>query len=162
MAAFGRILWRLIVVFVGLLFALAAAMIVLVVAMAQRLAPHMDTLAAIIDALLFGWFETLPVLIVSSFLALPIFVVAVLLAEGFRWRGWIYHAGVGTFSVASSIAVVHPQNFAEAPPFPTLLASGAVAGLVYWLVAGRSAGFFRPVSLEADISGRQRRASDEP
>ena len=151
MAAFGRILWRLLVVFVGLLLASAASMAVVVVAVAQRFPAQDDPVVAIIDILLYSWFEAGPMLVAAGATTAPVFVLAALVAEGFHLRDWLYHAGMGTLSAAVSTTVVHTDSFAAAPPFAVLLAAGAVAGLVYWLVAGRGAGFFRPMASQQDM-----------
>ncbi len=150
MAAFGRILWRLLVVFVGLVLASAASMAVVVMAVAQRFSPQDDPVVAVVDILLYSWFEAVPMIVAAGSTTAPVFVLAALVAEGFRLRDWLYHAGMGTLSAAVSTVVVYADGFAATPSFAVLLAAGAVAGLVYWLVAGRGAGFFRPMASQED------------
>jgi hypothetical protein len=70
-----------------------------------------------------------------------------LLAEVFAIRSWMYHAGNGGLSAAVSLVSIggfdKDYDLSNAP----LIAVGAgiVAGFAYWLVAGWSAGFWKPV-----------------
>jgi hypothetical protein len=71
-----------------------------------------------------------------------------LIAEAFAWRSWIYHALNGGLSAAIGWALVQddPQRqygFLTEPK--AMVAAGLAGGLVYWLVAGWSAGFWKPV-----------------
>jgi hypothetical protein len=75
--------------------------------------------------------------------------VGELIAEGFAIRSWIYHALNGGLSAAIGWALVQddtqqqPYSFLTEPK--AMIAAGLAGGLVYWLVAGWTAGFWKPV-----------------
>jgi hypothetical protein len=79
------------------------------------------------------------------------------IAEAMGWRALVFHLGVGLAGAGAALAYGIIQAGNE-PPDPILLeepaftfyklavamAAGLAGGLVYWLVAGRSAGLLRP------------------
>ena len=79
-------------------------------------------------------------------------LIGILFAEMFGVRSWLFHAANGAIS-----AWLGAQLF---PPFPEgaalasfdvdlyILGAGLAGGLAYWLVAGWSAGFWKPVFAE--------------
>ncbi|MCB4769954.1 hypothetical protein LGR54_15155 [Ancylobacter sp. Lp-2] len=79
-------------------------------------------------------------------------LIGVLFAEMFGVRSWLFHVANGAIS-----AWLGAQLF---PPFPEgaalasfdvdlyILGAGLAGGLAYWLVAGWSAGFWKPVFAE--------------
>jgi hypothetical protein len=76
--------------------------------------------------------------------ALATALVAILLAELFRFRSWIYHVLAGGLAMGAAAAV---QGFdldlidIALPGFAvSLVAAGFVGGAVYWLLAGRRSG----------------------
>lgn len=80
-------------------------------------------------------------IIVAAIVAIPAFVV-IILAELFRWRSVFFYLIAGAL-IGLAIGLVqvdrmepHRENAAA-----LLAAVGAVGGFVYWLIAGRSAGF---------------------
>lgn len=67
-------------------------------------------------------------------------IVAVLIAEMFSIRSWVYHAiaGAGAALMPWSLA---PSSFdGQAFAVTQILAAGFIGGLTHWLVAGRSSG----------------------
>ena len=79
----------------------------------------------------------------------PVLVVAVF-TEIFGSRGWpLQAAGCGVLTAALPFAAL-PRTLAAsglpAPALAGLFVTGALAGSVYWLVGGRSAGRNRPLS----------------
>ncbi len=80
---------------------------------------------------------------VAVFVAVPAFVF-ILLAELFRWRSiFIYLAAGGLLGLSGSVLPIEdifPELQAD---MKMLAAAGVVGGFVYWLIAGRSAGFTR-------------------
>ena len=79
--------------------------------------------------------------VVAAIVAIPAFVV-IILAELFRWRSVFFYLIVSAL-IGLAIGLVqvdrmepHRENAAA-----LLAAVGAVGGFVYWLIAGRSAGF---------------------
>lgn len=71
-----------------------------------------------------------------SFLPAMIFAV---IAEVLGKRSWLFHA-IGGMAVAAAALAARPEDISRPGIFMIVLASGAVGGTVYWLVAGRSAG----------------------
>lgn len=73
--------------------------------------------------------------------------VGVLIAEAFAIRSWIFHAANGGISAWIGWSIM--QDVQEKYRFLTepkvMVAAGLAGGLVYWLIAGWSAGFWRPV-----------------
>ena len=71
-------------------------------------------------------------------------IVAMLIAEMFSIRSWIYHAAAGAGSALMPWSLA-PSSF-EGPAFtaPEVLAAGFVGGLAHWLIAGRKSGLGDP------------------
>jgi len=73
--------------------------------------------------------------------------IGVLIAEGFAIRSWIYHAingGLSSWVGWSLISDIRDEyHFLTNPT--VIVAAGLAAGFAYWLVAGWSAGFWKPV-----------------
>lgn len=82
-------------------------------------------------------------LVVAALVAVPAFIV-ILLAELFAWRSvFVYLAAGALIGLSGSILPIE-EIVPEAEPNMTMLAAaGLVGGFVYWLIAGRSAGFVR-------------------
>jgi hypothetical protein len=73
-------------------------------------------------------------------------LVAVILAEAFAWRSPFYYLAVGAvigFAGDRLSGFIGPVGIADRRPV-VYLAAGFVAGIVYWLIAGRRAGADRP------------------
>lgn len=74
--------------------------------------------------------------------------VAIIVAEVFRLRSWLFYAAAGALSGLTAMLALEHEAAADArfshPEAALFLACGLVAGLVYWLVAGRGAGSFMP------------------
>lgn len=71
-------------------------------------------------------------------------IVAVLIAEMFSIRSWVFHAAAGAGSALMPWTLA-PSSF-ESPNFtaPEILAAGCVGGLTHWLIAGRKSGLGDP------------------
>ncbi|MGH6924040.1 MAG: hypothetical protein ACRED5_09900 [Propylenella sp.] len=80
---------------------------------------------------------------VGAFAGIPALIMIVL-AEVFGWRSLILHLLVGA-GIGFVAFLAGPGGESAAPPGQLQLgaAAGAVAGFVYWLIAGRSAGQYR-------------------
>jgi hypothetical protein len=74
-------------------------------------------------------------------------LVGVLIAEAFAIRSWIYHAANG--GVSAWIGWTLMRDIQEQYRFLTepkiMVAAGLAGGLAYWLVAGWTAGFWKPI-----------------
>lgn len=146
MNRFGFLLLRLLRVALGFLIALAlAAAIVLVMDLNKGRVPEALAGAAIVGLLTFQAAAVLwPVILVEF------------VAEWRRWRSLLVH---GALALATAGAVLGWQVWqaGDEPPDPILgeepaftakklviyVMAGLAAGIVYWLVAGRSAGLDR-------------------
>ncbi|NBN66008.1 translation initiation factor IF-3 [Microvirga tunisiensis] len=77
--------------------------------------------------------------------------LAIVLAEAFRWRSFLYHVAVGGLIALALWGIGDigpiPDDAAGGsslrPGTTVALAAGFVAGAIYWLVAGRSSGTWR-------------------
>ncbi|TSJ63796.1 hypothetical protein FO470_00345 [Starkeya sp. 3C] len=73
--------------------------------------------------------------------------VGILFAEAFAVRSWIFHAANGAVSawLAASLFTPYPDTPVPFDGDLYIVGAGLAGGLVYWLVAGWSAGFWKPV-----------------
>jgi glucan phosphoethanolaminetransferase (alkaline phosphatase superfamily) len=140
--AFGRFLMRLLLVPLGGCIALVVAMMFVMVAHLNRIeAAAPDDPSGLLTLL------TAPMLALSvAYMMLPS-ILAVLIAEAFAIRSWMYHAAAGGLSALVSLATIGAFDKTYDLSDDPLIATGAgiVAGFAYWLVAGWSAGFWKPV-----------------
>jgi len=146
-----RLILRLFLVPLGGAVAVTVAMILLVVA-------HWHEFAALADARpdeqgywLLAFVLAGPVLafLLSLAVALTLLAAAVgvLISEAFAIRSWIYHAANGGLAAWIGWSLMQDtQNdyrFLAEPKI--LVAAGLAGGLAYWVVAGSTAGFWKPV-----------------
>jgi choline-glycine betaine transporter len=70
-----------------------------------------------------------------------------LIAEAFAFRSWIFHAANGGVSgwIGCSIMQDSDEKYRFLTEPKVMVAAGLAGGLVYWLIAGWSAGFWKPV-----------------
>ena len=146
-----RLVLRFILVPLGAAAALVAATAVIIIA-------HRNALLAVLDAdpqaqqdyfiaLLFGG-PLLAVLIsISAFYMLVPAAIGVLISEALAIRSSLFHAANGGLSTWLGWALT--QNIRDEYRFlaepRVLIAAGLLAGLVYWLVSGWTAGFWKPI-----------------
>jgi len=147
----ARLLLRVLLVPLG-------AVVAILVATAVMLVAHRNGIAAlanadpdaqdlwILDVLRAG--PLLAVLLSLTFaLASLAAAVGVLIAEAFAIRSWIYHAANGGLAAWIGWSLMNDVDaryrFLTEPKI--LVAAGLAGGLAYWLVAGWTAGFWKPV-----------------
>src|SRR5215831_7714163 len=142
MDSLGRLLLRFILVPLGYFVAVVVATLVIVLGSWKlgAAAAHPDTQAFAI----FGFVFAAPVLLVMllSLMWLPA-AIGILISEAFAIRSFIFHAGNGAVSAFigwSLFGYVDDTRIPLNEPLPVL-----AAGLVYWLIAGASAGFWKPL-----------------
>ena len=146
-----RFLLRFILVPLGAAVALAAAAAFVIIA-------HRNALLAVLDAdpqaqqdyftaLVFGGPLLALLLSIWAFYVFVPAAIGVLISEAFAIRSWIFHAANGGLSAWLGWTLT--QDIRDEYRFLTepriLVAAGLAAGLAYWIVAGWTAGFWRPV-----------------
>jgi hypothetical protein len=151
MESLARFILRLVLVPLGVAVALPVALTILltanwggIVALANA---NPDAQGSWFVAFLFAG----PVLaVLFSFvllMSLSAAAIGVLIAEAFALRSWIYHAANGGLSawigVAMTSDIQEKYRFLTEPK--VMVAAGLAGGLAYWLVAGWSSGFWKPV-----------------
>ena len=151
MGIVGRFILRLLLVPLGGAVATCIAALVLVVA-------HWNAFRALAEAspqaqeeYLFALFVAGPILatLLSMSAAMTFLpaAIGVLISETFAIRAWLYHAANGGLSAWIGWSLIHDMReeyrlFTE----PTaLVAAGIAGGFAYWLIAGWSAGFWKPI-----------------
>src|SRR5215471_3101634 len=80
------------------------------------------------------------------------YFLALLIAEFFAIRSWIYHVANGGLSAWIGGAMVNGPNDDYFTSPMLMVAAGLAAGLAYWLVAGWTSGFWKPVGQTASAS----------
>jgi len=77
-------------------------------------------------------------------------LIFALIAESFSLRNVLLHMFFGAASAVGGFALMWPSSPEDMDPerwadLGIIAAAGLVAGLIYWLIAGREAGFRRPL-----------------
>lgn len=70
-------------------------------------------------------------------------LVVLAVAELWEWRNWLFYALAGAVAALPVLAGVAQQSGTLSFHAATLIGAGLVAGIAYWLVAGRTAGLWR-------------------
>jgi hypothetical protein len=158
----GRLLLRLILVPLGAAMALAAAGALIVVTQWNAFHAVLAADPRAQQDYLFALIVAGPLLVsLMSTWAHYTFVPAlagVLVAETFAIRSWMFHAGNGALCAllgwTLTLDLRDQHHFLGNPTI--LVAAGIAAGFAYWLIAGWSAGFWKPVG------DRGRHAEERP
>ena len=152
MNAFGRLLLRFLVVPLGALAAITVAVLVVIVGEWQvilaEIAAQPQTQEANFIALMMLSPWIMLVLSGATMMILTPGAVGILIAEAFAIRAWWFHIANGIVSawVGWTLLVDKPGEQYKLFTDPKIvIAAGFGAGLAYWLVAGWSAGFMKPV-----------------
>jgi hypothetical protein len=138
------ILIRIVMAIVGYLLACVAAAIVLTIG---TLTPEWDDLAALgLQSAAIWAIVGVTAAIIAAIAMLPALLV-IALAEGFVWRSIVLYGALGG---ALALSMSYGLDFAQYIGAPdsafarereVFAAAGIAGGLVYWLFAGRNAGF---------------------
>jgi len=147
----ARFLLRILLVPLGAAAALTVALMVV-------LAAHWHEIVALANAdpeaqgdwlIAFVFAGPILAILVSMTLAVTAMpaAVGVLIAEAFAIRSWMFHALNGGLSAWIGWSIMHDgqdrYRFLTEPR--VMVAAGLAGGLAYWLVAGWTAGFWKPV-----------------
>jgi hypothetical protein len=146
-----RLLLRFILVPLGAVIAVAVAAVFVIVGHWNAVMTALSTDPQAQGYYLLAFLFASPVLLlVLSIWALFMFVpaaIGVLVAETFAIRSWVFHVINGGVSAAIGWALMRDMQddyrFLAEPK--VLIASGLASGLTYWLIAGWTAGFWKPV-----------------
>jgi hypothetical protein len=142
MDSFGRLLLRFLLVPLGYLVAVMAGTLVILIG-SWRIG-----LTDVHGGVVFGFVFAAPVLLVVllSVMWLPC-AIGILASELFAIRSWIFHAGNGALAAWIGWSLFGYLDDTRVPLNEPLavIAAGLLGGLVYWAIAGWSAGFWRPV-----------------
>lgn len=143
----GHLLLRLIVVPFAAVIAACAATVVAFIA-------NWNVVVSIIggdpmvNGDIIGGMIGLAMLLLDSAATFPMLLpaaIGIVISEVLSIRSWIFHVLNGAVSIWVGRTLVddpgRPFEFHNYPP--AILAAGLAAGLVYWVIAGRSAGFAR-------------------
>ncbi len=101
------------------------------------------------DAMAFSGAVLLAAFLTAAYLALvwTVGAIGILFSEAFAVRSWLFHLANGALSAFVAVQVF-PVLMDEPAPLDDrfyILAAGLAGGLVYWLIAGWSAGFWKTV-----------------
>jgi hypothetical protein len=144
----GRFLLRFILVPLGYFAAVVAGTLIIVIG-SWKLDPGAVTSDPDVRAIgLFGFMFAAPILLVLllSVMWLPA-SIGVLISEAFAIRSWMFHAANGAASawVAWSMFGYFDDSRIPMNQPLAIIAAGLAGGFAYWLIAGWSAGFWKPV-----------------
>jgi len=149
MAIIGRLLLRLIVVALGAAVAIYFGTVASCIANWGRFAALINLPPdshLIVDIVMAAFMAFVLVHVVSIMLGPALIGIAV--AETFAIRSWIFHALNGALSSwVGWVTLGRGRAFSEFyDNSMAILATGLVAGFVYWLIAGWNAGIVKPAA----------------
>lgn len=150
----GRFILRFLLVPFGIAFAVSVGLLVMLIGewsdFVAFTSTYPDSPGYALGVLFFApWI--LLVLAGGALLMLSPALIGILVAEFFAVRSWIFHIGNGVLSAWVGWTLVDgPHGSEKLFDNPKLiLLMGLVAGIAYWLIAGWSAGFWKPVFRQA-------------
>lgn len=146
----GRLILRFLLVPLGICFAVSVGMLVVMLAEWGAFIAYVNAnpnAASHVVALIFYAPWVMLVLSGSALVMLSPGAIGILVSEFFAIRSWIFHVANGVVSAWVGWSLTdNPQGgerfFADPK---VILLMGFAAGIAYWLVAGWSAGFWKPV-----------------
>lgn len=136
-----RAVWRVILV-IPVAFIAASLAAALVIVLGVGADPYATSTADLVGKMIFV--SVITSMFVGAIAGVPALIM-IILAEAFGWRSLILHlvigAGIGFVAFLLSVRGDPPATREE---LQLGAAAGAVAGFVYWLIAGRRAGMRKP------------------
>jgi hypothetical protein len=151
MESLGRLILRLFLVPLGAVVAFCVAALVMVAAHWGAFHALANADAQAQEDWMVAFVMAGPViamfLAVSAVFTVMAAAAGALIAEAFAIRSWIYHAANG--GLAAWIGWSTMQDIDSSTRFlaepKIMVAAGLAAGLAYWVVAGSTAGFWKPI-----------------
>src|SRR3954449_6079305 len=154
--ALGRLLLRFLVVPFGFCVAILAAVLFVIAA-------HWSRFMAIAAANRGGDEADVALFIAASFIVffaalsaakmLWPFMLAAVLAEAFAFRSWVFHVCGGAVAALIGLNIMNDAGAYDLYNAPVIvIGAGFAAGFAYWLIAGWSAGFWKPVSAREPVN----------
>jgi hypothetical protein len=146
----GRLLLRFLVVPFGNVAAVKVGLAVLIIGewndYIAFVNAHPESGEVMVGAMMFAPFIFV-MLVGAALQMLALGAIGILAAEFFAIRSWIFHVGNGALSAWIGWSLIDgPRGTEKLFQDPKLLVlMGLFAGLTYWLIAGWSAGFWKPV-----------------
>jgi hypothetical protein len=157
MASPGRFILRVLLVPLGASLAIVVAAAVIVIA-------HWGDFVALMQSRpdIQGYWLLVVVIIGPALAILLAFGIAftvlpasvgVLISEAFAIRSWIFHIANGGLSAWVGLSLMSdlPDDYRFLAEPKVIVAAGLAAGAAYWLIAGWSAGFWKPVFAPAQL-----------
>jgi hypothetical protein len=148
MNVFGRLILRFLVVPFGAVVAICIAETVVVISHWEKFLAALTANPSPSDETILAYVFVAPgaflALSVAAFFMLLPAAIGVVIAESLAIRSWIYHAANGGLSAWVGWSLIGKDyGYYDRPVL--IVAAGLAAGFAYWLVAGWSAGFWKPV-----------------
>ena len=146
----GRFILRFLLVPFGIVVAVAVGLLVMLIGewndFSAYVLSHPDSPGYALGVFFFApWI--LLMLVGGALLMLSPALIGIAISEFFAVRSWIFHICNGLLSAWVGWTLVDgPQGSQKLFENPKLiLLMGLIAGICYWLIAGWSAGFWKPV-----------------
>ncbi len=154
--ALGRLLLRFLVVPFGFCVAVLAAVLFVIaahwsrfmaIAAANRGGDEADV------ALFFAGAFIIFIAAISAAKMLWPLVLAAVLAEAFAFRSWVFHVCGGAAAALIGLNTATDGDAYDLYNAPVIvIGAGFAAGFAYWVVAGWSAGFWKPVFVREPVN----------
>lgn len=141
-----KILWRMVVISFGFAVAVVAAGVVMATAIGHDVGAIID--AGYVPDLERQFIRGTVLVIAFAGLSFMLWAIGTIVAEILGYRSIFYHLGLGALCGGAG-GLLHPI---DAPRMMQVaVATGLVAGGVYWLIAGRRAGDWWPERFRSPV-----------
>ena len=145
----GRVILRLVLIVIAVSVALgAAAMAGMFLFYQNEIVPRAEVEFEIMDSFFDLAYVSIVTFTLTGQLTLLPAVLAIAAAEAFRLRGWVFYGAAGAVLASAPIILSGPVGLdpIDTQYLASAAAAGLAGGLVYWLLAGRSAGEWREIA----------------
>ena len=139
----GRFILRLVLIVIAVSVALGAAAVAGMFLFYQNeIVPRAEVEFEIMDSFFDLAYVSIVTFTLTGQLTLLPAVLAIAAAEASRLRGWVFYGAAGAVLASAPIILSGPVGLdpIDTQYLASAAAAGLAGGLVYWLLAGRSAG----------------------